>query len=344
VSEQPESEIPQQADAALDAAPAKGAKQAPVAPSKREIRDRVAYESTRRTRLAVPATAGGILYLLGAITLSATLKRVPTVGLIQGVAPAIDGQVNPAVSPRAAEIRFYDHHAFGLIAGAALSAAAIGVLLLVLLFLFDAARFRRPETAAIARPLILIGGIGLPVLTVIGEVVQAIGAHNFVTGHDFTTHAVEHVLTKNTAYEILGYVTPLTAIALVGGLITLMVSTVRVGLQPRWMGIVGGVGAVILLIPSQELSLITAFWMVATGILLMGRFPNGDPPAWAAGVARPWPSQLEARAERDAKRGGARAKRPAKEQGGASNAVPEPVQPASPASSAKRRRKRGSRR
>jgi hypothetical protein len=321
-----------------------GAQSAPVAPSKREIRDRVAFESTRRTRLAVPATAGGILYLLGAITLSATLKQVPTVGLIQGAAPAIDGQVNPAVSPRAAEIRFYDHHAFGLIAGAFLSAAAIGVLLVVLLFLFDAARFRRPETAPIARLLILIGGIGLPVLTVVGEIVQALGAHNFVTGHDFTTHAVEQVLTKNTAYEILGYVTPLTAIALVGGMITLMVSTVRVGLQPRWMGIVGGVAAVILLIPSQELSLITAFWMVATGILLMGRFPNGDPPAWAAGAARPWPSQLEARAERDAKRGGARTKRPVKEKASASNAVPEPVQPASSASAAKRRRKRGSRR
>jgi hypothetical protein len=348
VSEQPESEIPQQAEAAPDTARAKNAKQAPVAPTKREIRDRVAYESKRRTRLAVPATAGGVLYLLGAITLSGTLKQVPTVGLIQGAAPAIDGQVNPAVSPRAAEIRFYDHHAFGLIAGAALSAAAIAVLLVVLLFLFDAARFRRPETAPIARPLILIGGIGLSVLTVAGEIVQALGAHNFVTGHDFTTHAVEQVLTKNTAYEILGYVTPLAAIALVGGMITLMVSTVRVGLQPRWMGIVGGVGAVILLVPSQELSLITAFWMVATGILLMGRFPNGDPPAWAAGAARPWPSQLEARAARDTKRGGSPAKRPAKEKASekasASNAVPEPVQPASPAGSSKRRRKRGSRR
>jgi hypothetical protein len=341
VPEKPESEIPPQADAV----PAKGEKQVAVAPTKSEIRERVAYESARRTRLGVPATAGGILYLLGAITLSATLKQVPTVGLIQGVAPAIDGQVNPAVSPRAAEIRFFDHHAFGLIAGAVLSAAAIGVLLVILLFLFDAARFRRPQTAPIARPLILIGGIGLPVLTVVGEVVQAIGAHNFVTGRDFTTHAVEQVLTKNSAYEILGYITPLTAIALVAGMITLMVSTVRVGLQPRWMGIVGGVAAVILLIPSQELSLIMAFWMVGTGILLMGRFPNGDPPAWAAGVARPWPSQIEARAERDARRAGARAKRPAKGQGGASRSVPEPVQPSAAASGGgKRRRKRGSRR
>jgi hypothetical protein len=327
VPERPESEIPKQAE---------------VEPSKGEIRERIAHESRRRARLGVPAFAGGVLYLLGAITLSATLKKVPTVGLIQGVAPAVDGQVNPAVSPRAAEVRFYDHHAFGLIAGALLSAVAIGVLVVLLLFLFEAARFRRPQTAPAARSLILAGGIGLPVLTVLGEVVQAIGAHNFASGHDFSTHAVEHVLTKNTAYEILGYVTPLAAIALAAGMVTLMVSSVRVGLQPRWMGIVGGVGAVILLVPSQELSLITAFWMVGTGLLLMGRFPSGDPPAWAAGAARPWPSQTEARAARDARRGTGRAKAPAKRGGSASDAVPEPVQPAS-SGSARRRRKRGSR-
>ena len=287
-----------------DKTPKESAKPSEVEPSKVEVRARVAYESARRTRIAVPAFAGGVLYLLGAITLSATLKELPTVGLVQGIAPVLGGQVNPAVSPRAAEVRFYDHHAFGLIAGALLSSIAVAVLAVVLLFLYGAARFRRPQTAPVSRLLILIGGIGLPLLTVLGESVQAIAAHNFVSGHDFSTKAVEHALTKNSAYEVLGYITPLAAIALVAGMITLMVSTVRVGLQPRWMGIVGGVGAVILLIPSQELSLITAFWMVGTGLLLMGRLPGGDPPAWPAGAARPWPSQLESRAARDARRGG----------------------------------------
>lgn len=327
-----------------------------VEPSKAEIRERVAQESRRRARLGVPAFAGGVLYLLGAITLSATLKNLPTVGLLQGMAPAISGQVNPRVSPRAAEIRFYDHHAFGLIAGSLIGAAAIGVLVVVLLFLFDATRFRRPQTAPISRPLILVGGIALPVLTVIGQIVQAVAAHNFLSGHDFTTHAVEHALTKNTAYEVLGYVTPLAAIALVAGMVTLMVSTVRVGLQPRWMGIVGGVAAVIVLIPSQELSLITAFWMVGTGLLFMGRFPGGDPPAWAAGAARPWPSQLEARAAREARKGGRQRGGSAKSagsakstasaksteaNGGGSAQVPEPVPPASTGN--RKRRKRGSR-
>jgi hypothetical protein len=308
-------------------------------PAKGEIRARVAFESARRARLGVPAFAGGVLYLLGAIAMNATLKHLPTVGVLQGIAPALNGQANPAVSPRAAEVKFYDRHAFGLIASALIGALAVALLLVVLLFLLDATRFRRPRTTPVARPLILAGGIGVPVLTVLGEVVLAIGAHNFASGHDFTTHAVEHALTKNAAYEVLGYLAPLAAIALAAGMVTLMVAAVRVGLQPRWLGIVGGVGGVVLLVPSQELSVITAFWMVCTGILLMGRWPNGDPPAWAAGEARPWPSQLEARAERETRRGGARA-RGAKPDVAS---VPEPVQP-QPPGAGRRRRKRGTRR
>ncbi len=333
--------------------------QGEAGPGRSEIRRQVERESERRARLGVPAFAGGVLYLLASITLTATLKGLPTVGVIQGIAPALNGQANPAVSPRAAEISFYDHHAFGLVAGSALSAAAVLMLLLVLRLLLEATRFRRPQTAPVVGPLIFVGGIGLPVLSLLGEIVLAVNAHKFVTGHDFTTHAVEQALTKSAAYEILGYVTPLAAIALVGGMIALMVSSVRVGLQTRWMGILGGAGAVIVLIPSQTLSLIPAFWMVGTGILLMGRWPGGDPPAWAAGEARPWPSQAQVRGEREAARSARGAKSDARRsakadaerlgsQGGQDAAdndgvAPEPVQPA-PRDGAKRRRKRGYRR
>jgi hypothetical protein len=78
-----------------------------------------------------------------------------------------------------------------------------------------------------------------------------------------------------------------------------MLGAMRVGLLPRWMSILG-IFAGLFFLPffsSVTLELITAFWMVAMGILLMGRWPNGDPPAWAAGEARPWPSQAERRAE-----------------------------------------------
>src|ERR1700687_4319026 len=159
-------------------------------PSPSEITAQVAKESKGGNQLSRPAFAGGVLYLLGGITIASTLHTAPTVGLLQGLAPALRGEANPAVSPRAAEVKFISHHAFGFVAGSTLAAIAVVVLTLVLLLMLDATRFRRPETWSAARPLVVVGGIGVPLLNLLHSIVVAIGAHNFAGGHDFTNHAV----------------------------------------------------------------------------------------------------------------------------------------------------------
>jgi hypothetical protein len=275
-----------------------------------EISDQVARESGYRERLGVPSFAGGVLYLLGGIVVSSTLSGAPTVGLFQGLAPALRGEANPAVSPRAAEVKFISHHGFALVAGSTLAALAVVVLMLVLLLLLYATRFRRPETWALARPLVLIGGIGLPLLNLAHSVILAIGAHGFAGGHDFSNHAVDRALLTAGAVGItLGFAGLLAALALAVGMAAVMLGAMRVGLLPRWMSILG-IFAGLFFLPffsSATLELITAFWMVAMGILLMGRWPNGEPPAWAAGEARPWPSQAERRAEGEKDAAGRRA-------------------------------------
>src|ERR1700689_5227491 len=100
-------------------------------PDAGEISEQVAREADRRRRLSVPAFGGGVLSLLSGIIISSTLNGAPTVGLLQGLGPALSGVANPAVSPRAAEVRFISHHALTLIAGSALAAIAIGALTLV---------------------------------------------------------------------------------------------------------------------------------------------------------------------------------------------------------------------
>ena len=77
-----------------------------------EIQAQLSREAYRRGRLGVPALAGGVLYLLGSIIIAGTLKGAPTVGLFQGLEPALRGEANPAQSPRAAEVKFISHHAF----------------------------------------------------------------------------------------------------------------------------------------------------------------------------------------------------------------------------------------
>jgi hypothetical protein len=289
-----------------------------------DISQQVERESERRARLAVPAFAGGVLYLLSAIIISGTLKGAPTVGLLQGLAPALRGEAEPTVSPRAAEVKFISHHAFPLLTGSVLAAIAVGALTLVLLLLLEAIRFRRPETWSATYPLVLYGGIAVALVSLGHQIVSAIETHNFAVGHDFSGHAVDLALTKGTANEVVDYIDLLAGLAFAAGIVGLMVNAIRTGLLPRWMGILGMFTALLIFLPigGAELQVVPAFWLVMMGILYMGRWPNADPPAWLAGEARPWPSRA---------RGGVAAPVPAE-------AAPAPTPPA--LSSSRRRRKR----
>jgi hypothetical protein len=304
--------------------------------SRGEIKEQVARESERRARLAVPTLAGGMLYLLSGIIIASTLKGAPSVGLLQGLAPALEGVASPVVSPRAAEVKFISHHAFGLIAGSTLAGVSIAALTLSLLLLSDATRFRRPESWSGTLPLVLGGGIALALVSIGHQVVSVLEAHNFAVGHDLSTTAVENALNKSTANVITDYLDLVAGLAVAAGMVVVSLNARRVGLIPRWMGILGMVTGVLIFLPigGDELEVVPAFWMVMMGILYVGKWPNGEPPAWAAGEARPWPSQVQMRA---ARRGGL----PAEALSGASaDVAPAPAQPVGKSSSRKRRRKR----
>ncbi|HEY5045913.1 MAG TPA: hypothetical protein VII53_08665 [Solirubrobacteraceae bacterium] len=307
-------------------------------PSASEISAWVARETERRSRLSVPAFAGGVLYLLSGIIISSTLKGAPTVGLLQGLEPALSGVANPAVSPRAGEVRFISHHTFALITGSTIAAIAIIALTLVLVLLVDATRFRRPATSARIRPLVIFGGSAVALVSIGHQIVSAIATHHFAVGHDFSNHAVDLALTKGTANTISDYLDLLAGLALAAGMIAAMVGAMRVGLLTRWMGVIGILTGVLILLPigGATLELVPSFWLVAMGLLYAGRWPNGEPPAWPTGEARPWPSQADLRASRRAGAGKVLTTTGA-------DVAPAPAQPGANGSSRKRRRKRGAR-
>jgi hypothetical protein len=277
-------------------------------PSAKEIRAQVARESEFRARLGVPAFAGGVLYFISSIIVTTTLNAAPTVGLVQGIEPALKGEANPAVSPRAPEVKYISSHALALVAGSAIKALSLGALVLTLLLLVDATRFRRPETWSAARPLVLIGGVALAVVTLLHQIVSAVQAHNFAVGHDLTNASVEQALTHGTINVASQYADLLAALALTAGMIGVCVNAIRVGLVTRWMGVLGMFSAILIFVPigGATLEIVPAFWLVAMGILYMGRWPNGDPAAWEAGESRPWPTQAERRAEREQQAGAKR--------------------------------------
>jgi hypothetical protein len=308
-------------------------------PSTSEIAKQVAGESERRARLGVPAAAGGVLFLLSAIVINSVISALPSVGLLQGLEPALRGAVNPAVSARAEEVKYLSHHAFGLIAGSVLEAIAAIALTLVLLFLLSATRFRRAETPRAAGPLVVVGGVGLAVFGIASQVVRAIRTHEFATGHDFSEHAVEHALTKGAANLVIGYLGLLAPLVLALGLVMVLLSATRVGLIPRWQRGLGIATAIVILPLFASifyLQLVPAAWLVSIAFLLLGRLPSGDPPAWAAGVACPWPSPAELRAAKQGTGADVVATAPA-------DADVTPAPSANGRASRKRRRKRGAR-
>jgi len=294
-------------------------------PTAGEIRLQIESEIERRRRLAVPAFAGGFLYLLSSIIISQTLKGAPTVGLIQGIQPAMSGVSNPTVSPRAAELKFISEHSLNLIAGSVLAAIAIIALTLILLLLVDAAKFRRPQTWAYARPLVLFGGIAVATISVAHQIVSAVETHNFVSSADHSSHAVDQALTGAAPNVAIAYVDLLAGLALATGMIVVMMNSLRVGLLPRWLAMLGIVTGLLLFFPfgGAQLQVIPALWMVMVGILFIGKWPK-EPQAWVTGEARPWPTAAQRRAE---------------SRGESVEPAPAPAPAGSPPSSRKRRRK-----
>ena len=313
-------------------------------PSAAEIREQVAREEARRNRLAVPAFAGGFLYLLSAIIVFKTLNGGPTVGLLQGLGPALSGVADPAQSPATAELKYLSHEGFALISGSVIAALSIVALVLVLLLLCDAVVYRRPHSWRLSRPLVLYGGGAFAVLSVVRQVTSALVAHKFAVGHDHSLRAFENATTGSGANLVVGVLGPLAGIALAAGMIGVVVNAVRVGLLPLWMSVLGSFSGLLLFFPigGADLQVVPALWLVIAGVLFIGRWPKGEPPAWAAGEARPWPSQAQMRAERAGSTGRGSAGK-AGVAGGAV-ATPAPMLPVAGASgSRKRRRKRGGR-
>jgi hypothetical protein len=309
-------------------------------PTNEEIRRQQDEEIRRRKQLAIPVLAAGVLYFVGAIILIATSNGSPVVGLLQGIAPALRGEANPPVSPRAAEIKYTSHHALGLIAGSLCTALALAGLTALLVLLYDAARFRRPESWGPARMLAVVGGSLLAILTVAREVALTIKSHEFAVGLDHTDRAVEHMITKGTLILAVGTLGPVAWLILLIGMIPILLNAMRVGLLPRWLAYLGMFSAILIVLGGATLEVVPALWLIACGALLAGRWPGGEPPAWAAGEARPWPTGAEQRAARQ-KAAGAKPAQAGAVAGGGNSGAPEPPRPAPSAGSSRKRRRKG---
>jgi hypothetical protein len=306
---------------------------ATVADDARE--QQLAWEARQRPRAAIAAILAALLGLASPLWRIVGLRDAPQPGFLESLGQAAQsGPVGRLESVRVPTYEFYDDNALTLIGSGVVAALGLLALGWTITFLAAATRARRPEFIRLAVYITLVGAVLYAISSVLGPVGSVLAISDFLEGPRTVDEAREiGGSTLLIAASLIGQIGPL---AVVAGLFLVSLNAMRIGLLTRFVGILGIVSAVLMIIPLMPLPLVQSFWLTALGMLLLGVGRVGLPPAWRTGKAEPWPSAME----------GAQRRRAAEERKqGITRPEPEPEPvPAGrphPASKKRKRKRRG---
>lgn len=241
----------------------------------------LAYERRMRPRFAAVAALAGILLIL--------------VVVIQTTGP------QAKVAERTLQLIVGSKRGTQDMIGAIATALDALAIAGALYFLVGSARRRNPDIPPFIGPLALIAGGLTAVATIIATIASINAAHKFVSS-GAQTYMQAQSLSSGTLITVVQVAGLLGAMLLSVALILVSLQAMRVGLLTRFMGYVGMLAAVVILVPT--LIVVETYWFIALALLLMGRWPTGNPPAWESGTAQPWPSSQELREQRIRQSGG----------------------------------------
>ena len=191
-------------------------------------------------------------------------------------------------------LREVDEHSGSQLLGGVVSALAIALLAVPLVYIYKAAQARNEQLIGALVFLVLLGPLlfGLQIfLLTLGQVQVASDflAQEAGVGDIYT-------LAKNlyedsaaiSVAQVLGFI---SALAIVFGVIYTCLWGVRTGLLTRFHGTLGmALGAAFILPGVSGLALpMLLAWFMYFGLMIAGRTPKGRPPAWDAGAAVPPP-------------------------------------------------------
>jgi hypothetical protein len=264
----------------------------------------LAEEERRSMKAGAAAIGAGLLTLVGSLLAIAGNSGFPTLYVLDTLRSQLGLLPQGAPGPIARVALFLDDHIVEIVAARLVTAVALALMGVAMVYLYRSTKARNPGLNKIA----LVSTISGAVLAVIAGVVAALALASDVSAFaaaaqqgekaardaladSFTTGAVQ---LSGLGSAILGLGIALTAL-----------NAMRVGLLTRFMGILGIIVGVLSFLPQLEgqLPFVKIFWFVALGALFLRRWPGGNPPAWETGDAHPWPTQQEIREQRMAARG-----------------------------------------
>jgi hypothetical protein len=302
----------------------------------------LAWEAEKRSLATTASAIAAVLILAAPLFLLTVVQRdFPSIGPIQALAPALRGQPEAAIDPRASQVHFLNDHAGGILGYAIANLLGAAALTVALYYLFRATRARRAEMPDAFKWLILFGPVIAAVALLISEIVTLSRASDF-PAHCVPGGACSHAAANHVFEKLLlpGSIGTLGTLATAFAIVITSLNAMRVGLLTRFMGVLGIIVGVLFVIPiTGGLPVVQAFWFGALVPLFAMRWPQGQPPAWHTGVAEPWPSAQDMRSQRESERNHAEAQ--AIKAAPAASDDEDPVAPAKPAHPAsKKRRKR----
>ena len=299
-----------------------------------DVERQLAVEGAQRVRVAASSIVAGLFFFGGQLWVTAIGAKEQTIGVLQGLEPALHGLRAAAVDPRTVHEQFLVHHQVALIAAFLISNLGALAMIMPLRYLAAAERVRSPAPSAIAGHLALYGPILLAVFLPAFEISLILGAHSYLS-HSARDAAAITAATAGGVRVAFQLILTLGTLGVAGAFIMISLRAMRVGLLTRMMGIVGIIGGVLFLIPLTPLPVVQALWLVFVGAMLLGFGGRPLPEAWAAGEARPWPPRQSARPARPARQPPRGMRR-----GSVSPPVPAPAAPRGPSPSASKKRKR----
>ncbi len=195
------------------------------------------------------------------------------------------------------------------IVGAALDFLGLIAVGVLLYWLHAISRARRPEYRVVVRWLAVVGAVLSAVMAILYTVIVAGKAHTFVTT-GLQSYPEANNLTGHGLVVVLPLLLELGTLLLAIGTIWISLSVMRVGLVTRFVGYIGVIAGALFLFPIGGLvPVVQGVWLACVAVTCAKHWPQGDPPAWAAGVAVPWQPLQSTQARQAATRRPARGQR-----------------------------------
>jgi hypothetical protein len=247
----------------------------------------LAWEARQRPRAAIAAAVGAVGTLAADFLSNTALSDAPKASVSQSLQRAAQpGGVDGLPSLRTSFLQFYADHGSTLLLGSIARAIGFVGIAWALTFLAVAIRARRPEFPRAALYVGIIGGVLQAVSVLLGTIGSTIEVNRFLDGQRTVAAAAD--VGSGPTLVAASFIGLVGSLALALGFVLIALHAMRVGLLTRFMGILGIICGVLVIIPLGPLAIVQAFWLIALALVFVGRIPGGVPPAWETGEAIAW--------------------------------------------------------